>query len=113
MKKSSASVTARATLSALFIVIGILLCVLALFTPRSRSANPPSNPASPGFRPTDAPLAWNGTATPGTPPAANGESTCVEGTNCDTFTLNVGGTQADWAAAGKRIEVRISYENAK
>ena len=105
MKKSSLS-TARATVSALFLIIGLLLAVLALSTTKLRSANPPSNPPSPGFRPTDSPLAWDGTAA-GTG-AANGESTCVEAVSCDTFTLTVGGTQADWAAAGKRIEVKIT-----
>jgi hypothetical protein len=103
MKKSSSSIAARATLGALFLIISIVLVVLALFTPGSRSAAPPSGTINTGG-PT---LAWDGTA-PGVPPSANGESTCVEGTNCDTFTLTVGGTQGDWVTAGKRIEVRIT-----
>jgi hypothetical protein len=45
---------------------------------------------------------WVGTAT-GTG-AANGESSCVEGVNCDTFTLTVDAT-SNWT--GKRVEVRI------
>src|SRR5438128_1610641 len=107
MKKNSSSITARATLGALFLIISIVLVVLALFTPGSRSAAPPSGTIA---SPAGSPLAWDGTAT-GTG-SAGGESTCqtVMGTevNCDTFTLTVGGTQAQWATAGKRIEVRIT-----
>ena len=54
---------------------------------------------------------WAGTLT-GTPPAAQGESTCVitqAGTigNCDNFTLTVTGTQASWI--GKRIRLRFTW----
>jgi hypothetical protein len=35
----------------------------------------------------------------------------VEGISCDTFTLTVGGTPADWAAASKRIEVKTLAPN--
>lgn len=54
---------------------------------------------------------WTGNLT-GTPPAAQGEPTCVTtqaGTvgNCDTFTLTVTGTQASWI--GKRIRVRFTW----
>jgi len=101
MKKTSSSIAARATLGALFLIISIVLVVLALFTPGSRSAAPPSGTIA---SPTGSPLTWVGTAT-GTG-AANGESTCVEGVSCDTFTLTVGGTPANWAAASKRIEVK-------
>src|SRR6266481_85590 len=103
MKTNPASLTARVTIGTLFLITGIVLVVLALSTTRSRSATPGSGTIT---GPTGSPLAWDGTATPGTPPAANGESSCVEGVNCDTFTLTVGGTQADWATAGKRIEVK-------
>lgn len=48
---------------------------------------------------------WNGTATG--PSSPQGESTCVDGTNCDTYTLNVAGMPADWA--GKQIKVTISW----
>jgi BNR/Asp-box repeat. len=64
----------------------------------SFAANPPTGTitvASP-------PLTWVGTAS-GTGDV-NGESTCVEGVTCDTFTLTVDPT-SNWA--GKRIEVRI------
>ena len=48
---------------------------------------------------------WNGTATGGSSP--EGESTCVEGVNCDTYTLNVAGMPTDWT--GKLIKVVISW----
>ncbi|MGB8509147.1 MAG: hypothetical protein WCD76_12240, partial [Pyrinomonadaceae bacterium] len=47
--------------------------------------------------------AWNGTAT-GTG-SANGESTCVEGVNCDTFRLTV----APGDYTGKLIAVKIAW----
>ena len=62
------------------------------------AANPPTGTISVN----SAPLTWVGTAT-GTG-AANGESSCVETVNCDTFTLTVD-PASDWT--GKRVEVRI------
>jgi len=106
MKKSSSSATARITISTLFLITSIGLVAFALFAPSSRSANPSSGTMA---SPTASPLAWVGTAL-GTG-AANGESTCVEGVSCDTFTLTVGDTSADWAAAGKRIEVTTTAPN--
>ena len=63
-----------------------------------------ANPTSGTIDPTSTTLTWDGTAAGG---AYNGESTCVEGVNCDTFTITVGGTPADWA--GKRIKISISW----
>src|SRR5713226_5293825 len=106
MKKNSFSITARVAVGTLFLISGIVVIVLALFTPGSRSATPSSGTIN-----TSGPtLAWDGNAVRTV--AANGESTCVEnnphlpGDNCDTFTLTVAGTPAAWAAAGKRIEVK-------
>lgn len=47
---------------------------------------------------------WTGTAAGG---ASANESTCVEGVNCDTFTLNVTGTTADWT--NKLVRIRIEW----
>ena len=105
MKTNPASLTARVAIGTLFLIASIVLVVLALSTTRSRSANPPNNALTP-LTPTGSPLAWDGTAT-GTG-SAGGEGTCVETVSCDTFTLTVGGTQADWVTAGKRIEVKIT-----
>jgi hypothetical protein len=66
----------------------------------AHAANPPAGTVGttgPG-------VAWDGTAVGG---SSAGESTCVEGVNCDTYTLTVSGTAADWA--GKVVDVRISW----
>ncbi|MEY2527910.1 MAG: hypothetical protein QOE73_2681, partial [Verrucomicrobiota bacterium] len=63
-----------------------------------------ANPTGGTITPASSPISWNGTAAGGT---NNGEGTCVEGVNCDTFTLTVSGTPADWT--DKRIQVAISW----
>ncbi|CAN5748762.1 hypothetical protein BH20VER1_BH20VER1_15550 [soil metagenome] len=63
-----------------------------------------ANPASGVISPTSAPLRWDGVAAGGT---SNGEDTCIEGVNCDTFLLTVSGTPADWA--GKRVDVGVTW----
>ncbi len=50
-------------------------------------------------------VTWVGTA-PGTG-AANGESTCVDGVNCDVFTLTVSGVPADYV--GKAVQVTLDW----
>lgn len=102
MKIAVSFLNARVTAAALFVLSGIVLLLLAISSPRLSSATPASGSIGTG----GPALAWDGTA-PGTG-AANGESTCVEGVNCDTFTLTVTGTQTDWANSGKRIEVKIT-----
>src|SRR5437763_12856032 len=67
---------------------------------RRGAANPTASTISPG----SAAVTWDGTAAGGT---YNGESTCVDGVNCDTFTITVSGSPADWA--GKKIDVTISW----
>src|SRR5207247_1303948 len=64
------------------------------------AANPPSGTVGP----TGAGVAWDGTPLGGT---SNGEGTCVEGVNCDTFILDVSGVPTDWT--GKVVDVRISW----
>jgi hypothetical protein len=102
MKKAAFSRTARVSAATLFVISALVLTLLAISSRRSTSATPPSG----SIGPAGAALAWDGTAT-GTG-SASGESTCVEGVNCDTFTLTVTGTQADWTNAVQRIEVRIT-----
>jgi len=90
--------TARATIGALFFVIGVFLAAFLLFTTGLRSATPSSgtlNPAGPTVN-------WVGTATGGT---SVDESTCVEGVNCDTFFLTLSGTPANWAGLKARITI--------
>lgn len=68
---------------------------------RLGAASPTSGMISPS---STEPVTWMATAAGG---VSNGESTCVEGVNCDTFTLTVTGTPADWT--GKKINVSISW----
>ncbi|HEX5888037.1 MAG TPA: hypothetical protein VFY61_05010 [Pyrinomonadaceae bacterium] len=100
--------TWRALIAAAFIVT-LLIAVLPLL--RSTSASSPSGAT---INPTaTAPVTWTGTATGGG--AINAplgliapEDLCQEGVTCDTFTLTVGGTQADWA--GKLIRIKIEWQ---
>ena len=78
------------------------LKLVALFTLICISAWA-SSPTSGAVTPTATPITWTGTA-PGTG-AANGESTCVDGVNCDVFTLNIGGTPADWSGSSVRVDL--------
>src|SRR5947209_16564208 len=98
MKKICSSMTARATLGALFFVISVFLVVFALFTTGLRSATPSAGTLKPG----GATVNWAGTATGG---SSLDESTCVEGVNCDTFILTLSGTPADWTGLKARIVV--------
>ena len=63
-----------------------------------------ASPSAGTITPTSPPIEWRGTAAGG---VSLGEATCVEGTSCDTFTLTVSGSPADWT--GKRIQVSISW----
>ncbi|HEV3467768.1 MAG TPA: hypothetical protein VG148_00490 [Pyrinomonadaceae bacterium] len=80
------------------LTMAVAVCAVSVLYTRA------SNPASGTITPTSAPLSWEGTAVGGT---ASGEGTCVEGVNCDTFTLTVAGTPAEWA--GKRIRVTFTW----
>jgi len=58
------------------------------------------------------PLTWNGTAPGGVVPNAplgliDGEELCQEGLSCDTFTLTIGGTGADWS--GKVVRIKLEW----
>jgi hypothetical protein len=55
---------------------------------------------------TSTPITWTGTA-PGTG-AANGESTCVDGVNCDTFALTISGAPTDWSNSSVKVDLNWS-----
>src|SRR5690242_9813149 len=79
------------------VVLIFSLTVFAAF-PSSRAATPTSDtigPAGPM-------VSWDSTAVGG---ASEGEDTCVEGVNCDTFTLNV--SAGVWT--GKVIAIKITW----
>ncbi|HKQ40687.1 MAG TPA: M12 family metallo-peptidase [Verrucomicrobiae bacterium] len=76
---------------------------------RAAPPAPDATPTSGTLNPTGPNVTWTGTATPGTPPS-NDESTCVDGVNCDTFTLTVGGQPADWV--GKTVRITFNWPGA-
>ena len=84
-------------------VAGLLCAVLffGILLPRVLAAAPTGGTLSPN----GLAVAFSGTAT-GTG-AANGEGACIEGVNCDTYTLTVTGQPADWT--GKFIPVEIAW----
>ena len=104
MKTSSFSTTARVTIGTLFVLGAIALCcVVPLLNLRAQTVS------SGTIHPNDpAPLTWIGTTiSPGG--VVNNEGLCVDGVNCETFTVTVSGTPADWA--GKRVRVLLTWTN--
>ena len=96
----------RALIAAAFI-----LALLTLALPGFNRARA-SSPTGATINPTAAtPVTWTGTAVAGgalnAPVGIGGEDLCQEGLTCDTFTLTVGGTSADWA--GKLIHIKIEW----
>jgi hypothetical protein len=85
----------------LFILLTIAIVVCAVAALRTGASTPPAGTITP----TSTQITWDGTATGGASP--DGENTCTEGSNCDTYTLTVAGVPADWA--GKRIEVTFTW----
>src|SRR5213596_328319 len=99
MKKiPSHSIAARATIGALFFIAGIFLFVFGLFTAPLQSAMPSSGTLNPGGPAVN----WVGTAVGG---GSLDDSTCVEGVNCDTFTLTLSGTPSNWSGLKARIVI--------
>ena len=70
-------------------------------------ATPNAAPSSGTLHPTGPNVTWTGTALGG---AAADEESCVEGVTCDTFTLTLSGTPADWQ--GKNARITFNWEGA-
>jgi hypothetical protein len=130
-KTSSASITARITLGAVLLLSAIaLLCVAPLTHSYAATAKrnfrtsvtPKANvvaPSLPNTGPTPASgsvnatntqtSSWDGTIiSPGG--NQNTDTTCMDNSSllgCETFTLTVIGTQADWA--GKKVQVLLTW----
>ncbi|HEX2268084.1 MAG TPA: hypothetical protein VHH35_01030 [Pyrinomonadaceae bacterium] len=98
--------TWRVSIAAVLVTLAL---AIALPVFRSTFASTPTgatiNPAA------TTPVTWTGTATGGgainAPLLIGSEDLCQEGLTCDTFTLTVGGTAADWS--GKLIRVKIEW----
>jgi len=82
----------------------VVLALCALQPPLTARAASPSTGTITAAGPA---LSWTGTATGS---GSANESTCVEGVNCDTFTLTLGGTPADYG--GKVVAVKIAWSNS-
>lgn len=65
-----------------------------------RQPRPEAAPSSGTLNPNGPDVTWTGTATGG---AAADEETCVEDVTCDTYTLTLSGTPADWPEKSARI----------
>jgi hypothetical protein len=82
-----------------------MVCVIPVF--RARAQNPSSGTVSPN--PGGISAAWDQTViTPGG--GVNTEAACVDGVNCEVFTLNVAGTPADWA--GQKVRVQLTWQSS-
>lgn len=111
MKKSVLELSLRAmvlkTSPTLCRASSILVAVLFLLT-NAQAANPSSG----GLNPVSgATITWRGTATGGTVPNGpnvTGEQLCQEGVTCETYTLTLSGTRADWI--NLQVHVQISWQ---
>ncbi len=121
MKKISSSNRARATICTLFLMSGLMLLSAASLIGRtgSGSKNHRVSPINPSVAPASLPTsgsvgpapggpsaAWQGTAS-GPGGGVNTEATCVEGVNCESFTLSVNGTPAIWV--GQKVQVQLNW----
>ncbi|MDQ6764512.1 MAG: hypothetical protein M3Z22_00185 [Verrucomicrobiota bacterium] len=101
MKQKSIKTYARITLGGLLALASIgIFCTLSLLNVRAQM--PTNGSISPG---TTVPVQWTGTLI-----SAGGaimESACVDGTNCENYTLTVTGTVADWA--GKKVLIALTW----
>lgn len=93
------------------IATGFVFALLTLALPslnRTRASSPTGGTINPAAT---TPVTWTGSAVGGgglnAPLLIGSEDLCQEGLTCDTFTLTVGGTTADWA--GKLVHVKIEW----
>src|SRR5207249_10214876 len=105
MKTNHLSASGRVTLGTLLVTIGIaLLFSIPLISLRAQ--NPSSGTVGPA--PGGPSAGWDQTIiTPGG--GVNTEAACVDGTNCEVFTLTVSGTVSGWA--GQKVQVRLNWQS--
>jgi len=106
MKKNSSSVTAHITSGTLFFLTGaIVLCLIPLTGIHAQNPNSGTVGPSPG----GPSAAWDGTATaPGG--GVNTEASCVNGVNCEIFTLTVTSPLGNWV--GQRVRVQLTWASS-
>ena len=105
MKKQSFTyISARATLATLLVVSGIsLLCLIPSLT---RAAGGDLGSGSVGPAGSGISAAWDGLAS-GPGGGVNTEANCVEGVNCETYTLTVTGVPANWT--NQKVQVLLTW----
>ncbi|HEX8492269.1 MAG TPA: hypothetical protein VF658_05470 [Pyrinomonadaceae bacterium] len=81
----------------------VLMILISLPLMSARASSPLSGTLNPSAT---TPVNWNGNATG--PASLSQPTSCREGIDCDTFTLNVGGAAADWT--GKVARIRIGWQ---
>ena len=105
---SSLSVSAKTVLGVFFSIcaVGVLLTIAL----GSNFAAPTPSSGTVGPSPGGSSATWQqgGPTTPGG--NVNTESTCVENVSCETFTLTVSGTQANWA--GQKVQVQLNWQSS-
>src|SRR6266487_19832 len=106
MRKNYLSAIARFAISTFFSMSGIcMFCIIPLND--SRAQNPASGTVGPA--PGGPSATWQGSATaPGG--GVNTEAACVDGVNCEVFTLTVAGTQADWSS--QKVQVQLTWASS-
>ena len=106
MTISNSSLTARTTLGTLLLITGIaLLCSIPFI--HTRAQNPSSGTVGPA--PGGPSAGWDQTIiTPGG--GVNTEAACVDGVNCEVFTLTVNSPVSSWA--GQKVMVRLNWQSA-
>jgi len=106
MKTNHGSFSAHDTVTKLLLISGIaLLTAVPLRTIRAQ--NPSSGTVGPA--PGGPTATWQGTATaPGG--GVNTEAACVDGVNCEVYTLTVAGTPTNWA--GQRVQVQLNWASS-
>ena len=92
----------RSTISVRLLLIAAM--VITAFGLSSALFASAASPSAASIGPASASITWTGTAVGG---PATGEDTCVEGVNCETFSLTVTGSSADWT--GKIVSVKIDW----
>jgi hypothetical protein len=96
------------TSSRIFVLAAAVFSLSLLGVARTYAQNPSSGtvgPASSGQTAT-----WQQTA-PGNPGGgANTEATCVDGVNCEVYTLTVSGTPTNWAK--QRVQVQLNWTSS-
>ena len=86
------------------IFLAFILCSAAVLL---AVVNYAANPDHATVTPSSAKITWVGTAPGG---ASANEASCVEGATCETFTLTIDGTKADWLNKQARVVIKWDDE---